>query len=71
MGELSVSAVIIEREDGSYTASCPELGIEVGAESSDEAFDGLRAAVQKRVREAGPGLQLNPVKCLKFKVQAD
>ena len=69
--EVSVSAVLIEREDGTYRANCPEFDINTEGESSEEAFENLKAAVKKHIRESGAGLQMSQVKCLKFKVPVD
>ncbi len=69
--EISVSAVLIEKEDGTYRANCPEFDINTEGESSEEAFDNLKAAVTRHVRGAGAGLQMSQVKCLKFKVPVD
>ena len=70
--EISVSAVLIEKEDGTYRATCPELGINAEGESSEEAFNNLKDAVQRHVRGKGADkLNLSPVKCLKFKVAVD
>ncbi|MBW7957593.1 MAG: hypothetical protein H3C68_06835 [Deltaproteobacteria bacterium] len=68
--EISVSAVLIEREDGTYRANCPELDVESEGESSEEAFENLKAAVQIHVRKAGAE-GLKQVKCFKFKVSLD
>ena len=70
--EVSVSAVLIEREDGTYRANCPELNISSEGERSEEAFENLKAAAQKHVRETGAeGLRMSQVKCMKFKVTID
>ena len=69
--EISVSAVLLEREDGTYRANCPEFDINTEGESSEEAFENLKAAVKKHIRESGAGLQMSQVKCLKFKVPVD
>lgn len=69
--EISVTAVLVEQDDGSYRANCPELGVDAEGESSDEAFDNLKAGVDRLVREAGGEVELAPVKCLKFKVSVD
>lgn len=70
--EISVSAVLVEQEDGTYKANCPELNINANGESSEEAFTNLKDAVQRHIRETGADkLQLNPVKCMKFKVAVD
>lgn len=65
--EISVSAVLIEREDGTYRANCPELDVESEGESSEEAFENLKASVQLHVKKAGAE-GLKQVKCFKFKV---
>lgn len=68
--EVSVSAVLVEMEDGSYRANCPDLGINAEGNNSDSAFVNLKDAVTRHIREKGAAnIQLNPVKCLKFKVQ--
>ncbi len=69
--EVSVTAVLVEQEDGTYKANCPELGVLAEGESSEEAFENLRAEVVKKVRESGGSVELAPVKCLKFKVSVD
>ncbi|MBI5587678.1 MAG: hypothetical protein HY889_04845 [Deltaproteobacteria bacterium] len=68
--EISVSAILIEMEDGSYKSSCPDLGIDAEGGNADEAFNNLKDAVTRHIREKGAdNIQLNPVKCMKFKVQ--
>lgn len=67
--EISVSAILIEQEDGGYIANCPELGMNEKGENSDAALSNLKEAVARLVKEKGPdNLQLNAVRCLKFKV---
>ncbi|MBI5493171.1 MAG: hypothetical protein HY893_09575 [Deltaproteobacteria bacterium] len=67
--EISVSAILIEMEDGTYRANCPDLGIAVEAKNSDDAITDLKNAVIKQIREVGlDKIQLNPVKCMKIKV---
>lgn len=67
--ELSVSAVLVEQEDGSYKANCPELNIQSQGDSADDALQNLKDAVLSHVREVGSAnIQLNAVKCLKFKI---
>lgn len=68
--EISVSAVLIEREDGTYRANCPELDVETEGESSEEAFENLKASVQLHVKKSGAE-GLKQVKCFKFKVTLD
>lgn len=69
--EVSVTAVLIEQEDGTYKANCPELAVFAEGENSEEAFENLKADVAKKVREAGAAIELSPVKCLKFKVSVE
>ncbi|MBI2412833.1 MAG: hypothetical protein HYV24_06450 [Deltaproteobacteria bacterium] len=70
--EVSVSAVLVEEEDGTYRASCPEAGIEVKGMDSEDTVRALKDAVTRRIREVGAAnIQLKPVKCLKFKVPVD
>lgn len=68
--EISISAVLVEMEDGSFKATCPDLGINAEGDNSDSAFANLKDAVTRHIREKGAAnVQLNPVKCLKFKVE--
>ncbi|MBI5642225.1 MAG: hypothetical protein HY954_01975 [Deltaproteobacteria bacterium] len=70
--EVSVSAILVEMEDGTYKASCPEVGIEVRGTDSEDTIRDLKDAVIRRIREIGADkIQLNPVKCMKFKVPID
>ena len=69
--EVSVSAVLVEEEDGTYKASCPEAGIEVKGTDSEDTIRALKDAVTRRIREAGANIQIKSVKCLKFKVPVD
>lgn len=67
--EISVSAILIEQDDGSYKAVCPEVGINSGGPNADDALRNLKDAVIKHIREIGfDKVQLSSVKCLKFKV---
>ncbi len=67
--EISVAAILIEMEDGTYKANCPDLGIAVEAKNADDAIVNLREAVIRHIREKGfDKIQLNPVKCMKIKV---
>jgi len=68
--EVSVSAVLVENEDGSFKAWCPDLGVTAEGSNSDEAFANLKDAVTRHIRGKGAsGVELSPVKCLKFKVE--
>lgn len=68
--EISVSAVVVELEDGSYRANCPDLGIDATGNNADEAFANLKAAVTRHIREKGSDhIELNSVKCMKLKVE--
>lgn len=69
--EISVTAVLVEQNDGTYKANCPELGMNAEGESSEEAFENLKAEVQRKVRGQGGVVDLAPVKCLKFKVAVE
>lgn len=68
--EISISAVLVEMEDGSFKATCPDLGINAEGDNSDSAFANLKNAVVKHIREKGAeNIRLKPVKCMKFKVE--
>ncbi|MDP2689784.1 MAG: hypothetical protein Q8P48_06700 [Deltaproteobacteria bacterium] len=69
--EVSVSAILIEEDDGTYTASCPEFDMAIKGGDPDEAIAELKEAVTKRIREAGGGVQMKSVKCMKFKVSVE
>lgn len=67
--EISVSVVLVEKEDGSYKSNCPDLGISSEGMDADDALDNLKAAIRKKIAEVGAGnLQLSPVKCMKIKI---
>lgn len=70
MGEdISVSVVLVEKEDGSYTSTCPDLGISAAGLDADDALGNLKDAIRKKIIEVGAGkLQLSPVKCMKIKI---
>ncbi|TAN62933.1 type II toxin-antitoxin system HicB family antitoxin [bacterium] len=67
--EISVNAVIIENEDGTYRALCPDLSVESVGKNSDDALRNLKDAVTKHVKEKGASL--NSVKCMKLRVQVN
>lgn len=68
--EISISAVLVEMEDGSFKATCPDLGINAEGTNADEAFANLKDAVTRHIREKGAeNIRLSPVKCMKFKVE--
>jgi hypothetical protein len=71
--EISVNAVVIEQDDGSYKAICPDLGMETKGKNGDEAVRSLKEMVTNRIREAGGAgnVQLSSVKCLKMKIPVD
>lgn len=67
--EISVNAVIIEKDDGSYRSVCPDLGIESTGSNADNALRNLKDAVIKHITETGADkMRLSIVKCLKLKV---
>lgn len=67
--EISVSVILVEMEDGSYRATCPDLDMEEKGGGGDEAVDNLKSAIAKYIKEKGfENIQLNPVKCMKIKV---
>lgn len=68
--EITVSAIIIEEGKG-YRAECPDLGLSAKGASVDEALKNLKDAAASHVREKGSSIQLNSVKCLKFKVPVE
>ncbi len=71
--EISVNAVVIEQDDGSYRAFCPDLGMEAKGKNGDEAVRSLKEMVTNRIREAGgaANVQLSSVKCLKIKIPVE
>ena len=67
--EISVNAVIIEKDDGAYKSVCPDLGIEAAGSSADNALRNLKDAVIKHIIETGADkIHLSAVKCMKLKV---
>lgn len=67
--EISVNAVIIEKDDGSYRAICPDLGIESQGNNADNALRNLKDAVIKHISDTGTDkIHLSAVKCMKLKV---
>ncbi len=66
--EVSVSAILIEENDGTYTATCPEFDLTVKGDDPDDAVADLKGAVAKRINDSGGNVQLKSVKCMKFKV---
>ncbi len=68
--EISVNSVVIEQDDGSYRAFCPDLNVEAKGKNGDEAVRNLKEVVIARIREAGgaESVQLSSVKCMKIKV---
>lgn len=71
--EISVNAVVIEQDDGSYKAFCPDLGMEARGKNGDEAVRSLKESVVNRIREAGGAgnIQLSSVKCMKIKIPVE
>lgn len=68
--EVTLSMIIVELEDGSFRAECPELGFSVTGKSEAEASTNLKAEAEKRAKEAKGSFTINKVKCMKFKVNA-
>ena len=70
---VTLNALIVEEDDGRWSAQCPDLGIIVTGSSSEEAAGKLRAACEARVKDAGQGKdggpRLKQVKCIRFKVE--
>lgn len=67
--EISVSAILIEMEDGSYRAECPDLGIRSQGKNSDDAIRSLKDAIKDHIKKIGADkVQLSAVKCMKIKV---
>ena len=68
--EVVVSAVMVEKEDGTYRAWCPELGVEAEGVKAEEALSSLKEAVRRHIESVGPEkIQLYDVKCMKFKIE--
>lgn len=71
-GEISISAIVIEMDDGSYSSICPDIGIEAKGVSADDALANLKDAVVGHIRKLGTGsVNLRAVKCMKIKVSVD
>lgn len=69
--EISVNAVLVEMEDGSYKANCPDIGINAEGPNADEALQNLKGAVIQHIKDKGlDNVQLSAVKCMKIKIPA-
>ena len=68
--EVILSMIIVELEDGSFRAECPELGFSTTGKNEADASANLKAEAEKRAKEAKGSLVINKVKCMKFKVTA-
>ena len=68
--EVTLSMIIVELEDGSFRADCPEFGFSAVGKSEAEASANLKAEAAKRAKEAKGSFTINKVKCMKFKVNA-
>ncbi len=69
--EITVSAVIVEDEEGNFRAWCPELDVSAEGRAEKEALDNLKRAIEEHVNRTGPeDFYLRPVKCMKVKVRA-
>lgn len=67
--EISVSTIIVEQPDGSYRADCPDLGLSATGKNQDSALGSLKEAISKYVEgKTRADIQLNAVKCMKFKI---
>lgn len=67
--EISISAILVEMEDGSIKVHCPDLNINAQGKNADEAMRNIKDAVIRHVAQVGPdNIQLNPVKCMKIKI---
>ncbi|MBI5562825.1 MAG: hypothetical protein HY894_08270 [Deltaproteobacteria bacterium] len=70
--EFTVSAVLVEQEDGSYRANCPDLDVAVSGRNPDDALGNLKDAVAAKIRTVGADkVRMNAVKCLKVRVTVD
>ena len=68
--EVILSIIIVELEDGSFRADCPEFGFSAIGKSDAEASANLKAEAKRRAKEAKGAFTINKVKCMKFKVNA-
>ena len=50
--EVTLSMIIVELEDGSFRADCPEFGFSVAGKSEAEASANLKAEAKRRAKEA-------------------
>jgi len=67
--EISVSAVLIEMDDGSYRADCPDLVLSARGKNADGAIRNLKDLIARHVKEKGASnIHLCSVKCVKIKV---
>ncbi|MBI1910412.1 MAG: type II toxin-antitoxin system HicB family antitoxin [Deltaproteobacteria bacterium] len=70
--EISVSVVIVEKDDGTYKSTCPDLGIDAQGASADDALSNLKDSILEHIRAVGAdNLQLSSVKCMKIKIPVD
>ena len=68
--EVTLSMIIVELEDGSFRADCPEFDFSAVGKNEGEASANLKAEAARRAKEAKGALVINKVKCMKFKVTA-
>ncbi len=67
--EITITADLIEEEEGGYTVYCPELDIYTQGENVKDALLNLREAAALHIEEVGlENLQLKHVKHKKVKM---
>jgi len=51
--EITVTAELIEEEEGGYTVYCPELDIYTQGDDKEDAIKNLKEAVELHIEEVG------------------
>lgn len=53
MNHITITAELIEEEEGSYTVYCPELDIYTQGDDAEDAISNLKEAAELHIEELG------------------
>lgn len=63
MKHITITAELIEEEEGGYTVYCPELGIYTQGDDIEDAISNLKEAAELHIEELGiENIKLKEVK---------
>jgi predicted RNase H-like HicB family nuclease len=67
--EITITAELIEEEEGGYTVYCPELDIYTQGDDTEDALNNLKEAAELHIEEVGlDNLRLRGVEHKKVKM---